>query len=184
MKNLLFLSILLLSLFSCQESLVDTQIQPEIEDAELPVELQHLLDGIQTRGDWPKDAWEMADFLNTLNFTHGRYKDCETPLAYASFSGANSTDENEQDGPLYKKPVDHEYTYSDLSKIITILWERVNKECDTEKVVIVDIYFSVGFFGNGNTNYYIDADVTLCCDPTFNPKETEGPKQAETPNHG
>lgn len=126
-----------------------------------------------TWSDFPMDAWDLVDFLNSRNFTHGRYEDCNEELTSVYYSAQFGTE-------LASEHHDYEYTIGDLQAIVTTLWSKVRETCGTNRPVIVDIEFSVGFFTTTNDDYYyyIDANVTICCDPNLRPIEDPIPYPA------
>lgn len=175
MKKILFFAILLMGLYSCEKE--TTVIENDVYHTEA---LNEFETNLSNRSSWPKTAWELKDYLNDRNFTHGRYVDCNEDLVTVSFSGGNSTNVDDQYGPLSARPHEETYTTSDYFKIVQTLWEKVRNECSD--AVIVDVTFDVGFFTpNGDYDYYIDAEVTICCDPNISPytPPTPEPKEEE-----
>jgi len=165
MKKYVYLLLGLLFLTSCEKEESTYNIGSE-EDFILKSknkEDQSTLKNL-TWSDFPMDAWDLVDFLNTRNFTHGRYEDCNEALTTVFYSGQDDTQ-------LASEHNEYLYTINDVQEIIGTLWSKVRETCGTNRPVIVDIEFSVGFFTttNDDYNYYIDANVTICCDPILKP---------------
>jgi hypothetical protein len=161
MKNLLFLAVLFFGLSSCTKDTVELEVE---QQTNLEKE-ENLLAELDSRSTWPMGAYDLVDFMNARNYTNSKYIGCNDNLIDLSFSGGNSTDVSDPYGPLSSRPHEDLYSISDFGSIVHTLWDKIKAECDGD-AVIVDVEFRVGFFTpEGDYNYYIDAFVTVCCDP-------------------
>ncbi len=176
MKNLIFLSVLFLGLFSCQDSLIDESKIETNETVEITPELQQILGDVQTREEiWPKNVYDLTEFLNKINFTPEGYEKCLSPMLTIEYSVANYDPETQTSGELIGNPEDYEYTFFEMASIAQSFLNRAKEECDGDAFVITATNFQVNFTTGGGYRY-IDVEFEICCDPVINEVPPKGPQ--------
>jgi len=180
MKNLFVLAFLMLGLFSCQDSMIVTDEVETKDEVDLPQDLQDILGGIQTRNDFPLSSFELAEYLNTFDFTPPNYEGCETELLSVAY-GPIDTD-GESGDPLSEIVADATYSAEDFGKILTELWSRLSDECQGNYVIVGANFYSL--FLEEPFISQLGVNLEICCSPIFEPTDPNpGPKN-DTPKHG